>query len=139
MGGQGSVKSTSSPNYSFSLNTTGYWIDHGLLQSGPTLAFSLWLSNFKTKTRFGFLIKKIRGRFYIFFEKSKNELVRPKMVFLAILAKCRLIFDNSDIEEISQNTSVYRVQKYEFKDLCKKSIDRTSYHLLCFSISIDLD
>ena len=83
--------------------------------------------------------KKIRGRYYIFFEKSKNEPVRPKMVFLAILAKFRLIFDNSDIEEISQNTSVYRVRKYEFKDLCKKSIDRTSYHLLYFSISIDLD
>ena len=41
------------------------WIGHGL-QSGPTLAFSLWLSDFKTKTSFGFLIKKIRGHFSFF-------------------------------------------------------------------------
>ena len=33
------------------------WIGHGL-QSAPTLAFSLWLSDFKTKTSFGFLVKK---------------------------------------------------------------------------------
>ena len=51
------------------------WIGHGL-QSGPLLAFSLWLSGFKIKTGFGFLIKKIRGRiFFNFFKKSKNELV----------------------------------------------------------------
>ena len=62
------------------------WIGHGL-QGGPTLAFLLWLSEFKTKTSFGFLIKKIRGRFFYFFEKSKNELVRSKMMFLAILEK----------------------------------------------------
>ena len=39
------------------------WIGHGL-QSGPTLECSLWLSDFKTKTSFGFLTKKIRGRFF---------------------------------------------------------------------------
>ena len=33
------------------------WIGRGL-QSGPTLAFSLWLSDFKTRTSFGFLVKK---------------------------------------------------------------------------------
>ena len=33
------------------------WIGHGL-QSGPTLAFLPWLSDFKTKTSFGFLVKK---------------------------------------------------------------------------------
>ena len=42
---------------------------------------------FKTKTSFGFLIKKIRRRFFYFFQKSKNELVRPKTMFLVILAK----------------------------------------------------
>ena len=49
------------------------WIGHGL-QSGPTLAFSLWLSEFKPKTSFGFLINKIRGHF---FSKNmkKTELV----------------------------------------------------------------
>ena len=31
------------------------WIGHGL-KSGTTLAFSMWLSNVKTKTSFGFLI-----------------------------------------------------------------------------------
>ena len=38
------------------------WIGHGL-QSGPTFAFTLWLSEVKTKTSFGFLFKEIRGRF----------------------------------------------------------------------------
>ena len=72
------------------------WIGHEL-QSGPTLVFSLWLSEFKIKTSFGFLIKKIRGRFFNFFEKSKNELVRPKTMFLAILAKIRSFSNNSDM------------------------------------------
>ena len=62
------------------------WINHGL-QSRPTLAFLLWLSNFKNKTSFGILVKNIRGRFFNFSEKSKNELVRPKMMFLVVLAK----------------------------------------------------
>ena len=73
------------------------WIDHGL-QSGPTLAFSLWLSYFKTKTSFGFLIKKNRGHFlFFFFKKSKNELVRPKMMFLAIFARIQSFSNNSDM------------------------------------------
>ena len=43
------------------------------LQSGPTLAFSLWPTDFKTKTSFGFLIKKIRSRFCSYnFTKSKK-------------------------------------------------------------------
>ena len=71
------------------------WIGHGL-QSGPTLACSLWLSKFKTMTSFGFLIKKFRGRFF-FFEKSKNELVWPKTMFLVILAKIRSFSNNSDM------------------------------------------
>ena len=71
------------------------WIDNEL-QIGPTLAFMLWLSDFETKTSFGFLIKKSGGLFY-FFKNSKNELVRPKMVYLAILAKIRSFSDNSDI------------------------------------------
>ena len=53
------------------------------LQSGPTLTFSLWLSDFKTKTSLGIPIKKPGVvYFFIFFEKSKNELVRPKTMFL---------------------------------------------------------
>ena len=80
------------------------WIGHGL-QSGPTLTVSLWLSDFKTKTSFGFLIKKSEFLFY-FFEKSKSELVRPKMVFLVILAKIRSFSDNSDIIPNSSLTSV---------------------------------
>ena len=53
----------------------------------------LWLSDFKTKTSFGFLVKK--G--VVFFKKSKNELVQQKLVFLAILAKIRSFSDNSDM------------------------------------------
>ena len=72
------------------------WVGHGL-QGGPTLAISLWLSEFKTKASFGFLIKEIRGSFFYFVEKSTNELVRPKTMFLAILAKNRWFSDNSDM------------------------------------------
>ena len=46
------------------------WIDHGL-QTGPTLAFLLWPSDFKTKTSFGFLIKK-SGVFLFIFSKSQK-------------------------------------------------------------------
>ena len=73
------------------------WIGHGL-QSGPLLAFSLWLSGFKIKTGFGFLIKKIRGRiFFNFFKKSKNEYVRPKVMFLLIVVKTQWLSDNSNM------------------------------------------
>ena len=44
-----------------------------------------------------FSSKKIRGRFFNFFLKSKNELVRPKTMFLAILAKIRSFPNSSDI------------------------------------------
>ena len=70
----------------FLLSRVYSWIDYGL-QSGPTLAFLLWMSDFKTKTSFGFLINKTRGQILYVFEKSKNELVRLKMTFLVILAK----------------------------------------------------
>ena len=117
------VPSFSSPN-----PVTYSWIGHGL-QSGPTLAFSLLLSNFKTKTSFESLIKKIRGRFLYFFKKSKNELVRPKKMCLAILAEIRSFSDNSDMLTISQYTSIWLTGNYEVKELCNKSIDRTSYRL----------
>ena len=41
------------------------WIGHGL-QSGPMLAFLLWLSDFKAKTSFWFLVKKIRDHLFLF-------------------------------------------------------------------------
>ena len=47
------------------------WIGQGL-QSGPTLAFSLCLPDFKTKTSVGFPTKKIRGRF-LFVRKVKKR------------------------------------------------------------------
>ena len=68
----------------FLLSRVYSWIDYGL-QSGPTLAFLLWMSDFKTKTSFWFLIKKW-VIFFNFLGKVKNELVRPKMGVLAILA-----------------------------------------------------
>ena len=48
------------------------WVGDGL-QSGPTLVFSMWLSDFKTKTSFGFLIKKIRGRIFLLFQKVEKR------------------------------------------------------------------
>ena len=68
------------------------WIDHGL-QSGPiTLAFSLWLSESKTKTSFWFLIKKIRGPFFYFVRKvkkwaqaAKNDVVGDSSENLMVL------------------------------------------------------
>ena len=58
---------------------------HGL-QSGSTLEFSLWLSDFKTKTSFRFLSKK-SGVVSYFSENSKNELVRPKNGFFGDFSK----------------------------------------------------
>ena len=46
------------------------WIGHGL-QNGPTLVFLLYLSDFKTKTNFGFLIKKSGFIFFYFLENKK--------------------------------------------------------------------
>ena len=43
-----------------------------------------------------FLISHQKLHEFFFFEKSKNELVWSKMMFLAILAKIRLFSDNSD-------------------------------------------
>ena len=47
------------------------WIGHGL-QSGPTLACSLWRSEVNTKTGFGCLIENIRGRLFLIFSKRRN-------------------------------------------------------------------
>ena len=62
------------------------WIGHGL-QSGPTLACSLWLSDLKNQEQLWISRQKNQGSFFNFFGQSKNELVRPKTVFLAVLAK----------------------------------------------------
>ena len=51
---------------------------------------------FQNQDQFWISRQKIRGCF-LFFRKVKNELVRPKMVFLVILAKIRSFFDNSDM------------------------------------------
>ena len=53
----------------------------------------------------GFSSKK-SGVIFIFFEKLKNELVRPKKVFLAILAKIRSFSDNHDTIANSRFASV---------------------------------
>ena len=47
------------------------WIGHGL-QSGPTLTFLLWLTVFKTKTSFGFLIKKAEVTYFLCFQKTEK-------------------------------------------------------------------
>ena len=44
-----------------------------------------WISHQKNQELFG-----------LFFEKSKNELVRPKTMFLAVLAKIRSFSNNGD-------------------------------------------
>ena len=45
------------------------WIGHRL-QTGLTLAFLLWLSDFKTKTSFGFLSPNYTGHVFWFFSKN---------------------------------------------------------------------
>ena len=71
------------------------WIGHGL-QSVPTLAFLLWQSDFKTKSSFGFLNKKIRGCLF-FLRKVKKWDRMVKTDVLAILAKTWLFSDNIDM------------------------------------------
>ena len=66
------------------------WIGHGL-QSWPALLFLLWLSHFKTKTRFGFLIKQSGGVFN-FSKQSQNELVRLKHVVFGDFGKKMIVF-----------------------------------------------
>ena len=56
------------------------WIDNEL-QIGPTLAFMLWLSDFETKTSFGFLIKKNRGFILIFSKIQKMSSFDQKCYF----------------------------------------------------------
>ena len=50
-------------------------------------------------------LSKNQGSFFFLFKKSKNELARPKTVFLAILAKIRSFSDNSNIIANLQYTS----------------------------------
>ena len=50
---------------------------------------------FQNQDQFWISHQKIRG--HIFSEKSKNELVQPKLMFLAILAKIRSFSINSDM------------------------------------------
>ena len=82
-----------------------------------------------------FSSKKSGVVFYLF-EKSKNELARPKMVFLAILAKIRLFSNNSDTIAKSRLTSEIPVCAFEFSNFLQKSFVCTSYSLY-FSLSID--
>ena len=53
--------------------------------------FLLWLSHFKTKTRFGFLIKQSGGVFN-FSKQSQNELVRLKHVVFGDFGKKMIVF-----------------------------------------------
>ena len=76
-----------------------------------------------------FSSKKSGVVYFDFFEKSKNELVWPKMMFLVILAKIRWFSDNSDTLANSRLKSVELVCAYEFKELLKKLSVRTSYRL----------
>ena len=50
--------------------------------------------------------QKIRGHFFLFFQKVENEFVWPKWCFFAILAKIQSFSDISDIWANSQCTSV---------------------------------
>ena len=52
------------------------WIGHGL-QSGPTLVFCCGCPISKPRLVLGFSSKNQGLLYFIFFEKSKNELVRP--------------------------------------------------------------
>ena len=62
------------------LNKTTAGFGHGL-QGGPTLAFSLRLSDFKTKTSFGFLIKESEVVFLFFRKVEKCAHTTKKHVF----------------------------------------------------------
>ena len=60
------------------------WIGHRL-QAGFTLAFLLWLSDFKSKTSFGFLSPKYTGRiFWIFLKSQKMSSYGQKWCFWRI-------------------------------------------------------
>ena len=72
------------------------WIGHGL-QSEPTLAFLLWLSDFKTKTIFGFLVKKLGVIFLFFFRKVEKWAFPAKNDVLEILAEIRWFSHYSDM------------------------------------------
>ena len=71
------------------------WVGHGL-QTGHRLAFSLWQSDFKTKKDQFWISHQKNG--VVFLKSQIIELVRPKMVFLVILAKIRLFSDNSNAQ-----------------------------------------
>ena len=92
------------------------WIGHRL-QTGLTLAFLLWLSDFKTKTSFGFPSANYTGHvFWFFFKKTQNELVWPFLMFLAILAKNLMILRYwRHVSEFTYIASVELVCAYEIK------------------------
>ena len=88
------------------------WIGHRL-QTGLTLAFLLWLSDFKTKTSFGFPSANYTGHvFWFFFKKTQNELVWPFLMFLAVLAKIRWFSNIGDMLANSRITSVELIFAY---------------------------
>ena len=56
------------------------------------LNFLLWLSNFKTKTSFGFLVKKSAVvYFFIFFQKSKNKARTAKNEIVDSFSKTLMV------------------------------------------------
>ena len=74
------------------------------LQSGSALVFLPLLPNSKTRPVLDLSSKKLF--FFNFPEKLKTELARPKMVFLAILAKNQWFSDNNDMQSNSCHTIV---------------------------------
>ena len=57
------------PSFTLTEGTAGLAMD---CRVGLRWYFLLWLSKFKNKISFGFLIKKIRGRFFLLFSKSRK-------------------------------------------------------------------
>ena len=84
--------------------------------------------NSKPRPVFDFSSKN-QGSFFNFFKKWKNELVRPKMMFLAILARIWSFSDNSDTLANSRLTNIELVCAYESKEFSKKLFVRTSCRL----------
>ena len=98
------------------------WIDHRL-EVGPTLAFLLSLSGFKSNTGFGFLVKNYTQQVG-FFERLKNELVWPKSVFLTILLPESIFGRKYRVLAITSNTSL------QLRSLCLR-VQRMSSEIVC--------
>ena len=106
----------------FSYHTRIYFLSrdrHIELQSSPALAFSLWLSNLKTKISFGFIIKK--SVIVSFFQKTKKWACKTRKGVLVILANCWLLSDNSNTLTSLRLTSMKLVCTHRFEELFKKS------------------